>query len=109
MEEDLKKRNEEKTSTSSNLTREMEQEYEIIDEIIKSVHPSWNNLEKALFVYIELERRLDKTTSSETARLYNSILTRLEIPNRIINGIVINTIFTKKINQKNKTTSQTNV
>ena len=87
MEEDLKKRNEEKTSTSSNLTREMEQEYEIIDEIIKSVHPSWNNLEKALFVYIELERRLDKTTSSETARLYNSILTRLEIPNRIINGI----------------------
>ena len=84
MEEDLKNEKEEKTISSYTLTSG---ENELIEEIITGIHPSWNNLDKALFVYIELERRLDKSTSSETARLYNLILTRLEIPNRIIKGI----------------------
>ena len=63
------------------------QDMEMIEEIIRGIHPSWNNLYKSLYVYIELERRLDGKNSSSISRIYKTILDRLEIPNRLINGI----------------------
>ena len=68
-------------------TAEETAETEMIEEIITGIHPSWNDLYKALYVYIELERRLESTDSATVSRLYKTILDRLEIPNRIINGI----------------------
>lgn len=60
--------------------------YEFSYEILNSVNPEWDNLTKALYVYIEIEKRIGRVDSHTASQLYKAILDRLEIGNRIIHG-----------------------
>ena len=69
---------------------EVLKEYDVIvqtDKMLGEIKPEWGNLEKALYVYIELEKKLEKVDSRYVSAIYKAIMDRLEIPCKYVNGV----------------------
>lgn len=58
-----------------------------LEELLKGINNKWTNLQKALYVYIQLEKKLDNIKSREIATIYYAIMKILEIPCNIVNGV----------------------
>lgn len=71
-------------------SEEILKEYENIihlDEMLKGINSNWSNLEKALYIYINLEAILEKVDSKNVAAIYDAIMKKIDIPSKVINGV----------------------
>lgn len=58
-----------------------------LDEMLKGINSNWTSLEKALYIYINLEVILEKVDSKDVAAIYDAIMQKLDIPSKVINGV----------------------
>lgn len=58
-----------------------------IEKLISGINPAWTNLEKALYIYVELEKTTKDMNSKEVAETYKQAMDMLDIPCKVINGL----------------------